>query len=67
MTSIQEVLLELECLQEDLHLLPLEVVSPTQCISLLRKLADITTMTLKATTNVDSLVNLEETDNGDMI
>ncbi len=67
MTSVLEVLLELECLKTDLAQHPLRGDSASQLMILLRLLVDIMTTILKDTISKDSLAELEMIRNGDTI
>ncbi len=67
MTSVPEVLQELEYLKDDLVLHPLRVDSVLQSMMLLKQLVDIMAMTLRATIESGCLEPLKRTSNGDMI
>ncbi len=65
MTSVPEVLQELEFLVDDLALHPLKVDSVLLSMMLLKQLVDIMALTLKSTINSGCLVTREPTDSGD--
>ncbi len=66
MASVEELLLELECLQDVFHLLLLEEDSVSQFTTQLSRLVDTTIMTLKDITSKGSLEHLAAINNGDM-
>ncbi len=67
MTTVPEVLQELEYLVDDLVLHPLKVDSVLQSMMLLKQLVDIMAMTLKATIKSDCLETHRPMSDGDMI
>ncbi len=67
MTSVQEVLQELEYLQDDLLLHPLKVDSALLSMMLLKQLVGIMVTTLKATIEAGYLAPAEQTSSGDTI
>ncbi len=67
MTSAVELLLGLECLQEDLAILRQEVDFTAKDMKSLKLLADTIIMILKSTTGKDSLEHLQMIEDGDMI
>ncbi len=67
MTVVEEVLLELECLQEVLALLVLEEDTLSPLTRALVQLVDIMAMTLRSTTTQDSLDKIEQLNSGDTI
>jgi len=64
MTSVPEVLQELEYLLDDLVLHPLKVDSAHQCMMLLKQLVDIMGMTLRATIDNGCLAKTLRTSDG---
>ncbi len=67
MTTVPEVLQELEYLKDDLVLHPLKVDSVLQSMMLLKQLVDIMATTLRATIESGCLATLQKTSDGDMI
>ncbi len=66
MTDVLEVLLELECLREDLVRHPLKEASALQYMRALSPLVAIMTMILKGIISNDCLEHLKQIDSGDM-
>lgn len=66
MTDVLEVLLELECLRNDLVHHPLKGVSDSQLLKLLGQLASIMAMILLATTSKECLAHQELISSGGM-
>ncbi len=66
MTDVLEVLLELECLQEDLMRYPLVEASPNQLLIVQEQLVSIMAMILRAITNKDCSAHLEQISSGVM-
>ncbi len=67
MTDVLEVLLELECLQEDLVSHPLKVDSLVQLLTLQERLHAIMATILKGTISKDCLAHLGQISNGGTI
>ncbi len=65
--TVEEVVLELECLQDTLALALLEADSLNPFTKVLSLLVDTMVMTLKDTISRDSLDKLEQIDSGAMI
>lgn len=65
--NVEELLLELECLQDTLALQLLEVDSSSPLTKVLSLLVDTLVMTLKDIISSDSLDKVAQIDNGDMI
>ncbi len=65
--TVEEVVLELECLQDTLALALLEVDSLSPFTKVLSLLVDTMVTTLKDTISRDSLDKLEQIDSGAMI